>query len=324
MVVRQRRGSTNLVLVGAEAEVLDGLTGLLGAAQEQGVGTRRLLQSKLVQGQGTAAGSGQAGAGRGGEAQGSDLDLGDGQQAVVVGDGADNDNGLLSAVAVAGVGRNARQRHGRAVDARHKEAAQDDLVEGSIGTAWVVSMREDDVESMQTRTEGGKLTGKEAVELHEQLQVDVVALGGGTVRVPHVVVLEIDTYRNEKEIPPSQPFGSLVCSKQKRDFERGRPEQEGPDGSTRRVTRKTVSMQSLSGLFSTVSVPSQAVLSLSVSREREKKSHSRTRTDQENVPIPPRRKRCKRRTETILISKSNTSGRRKSSHQWFAEGSRTK
>ena len=64
------------------------------------------------------------------------------------------------------------------------------------------------------------LTGQEAVELHEQLQVDVVALGGGTVRVPHVVVLEIDTYKNEKEIPPSQPYGSLVCSKQKRDFEK--------------------------------------------------------------------------------------------------------
>lgn len=130
------------MLVGTEAEVLDGLTGLLGAAQEQGVSTRGLLQSKLVQGEGTAAGSGQAGTGSGGEAQGSDLDLGDGQQAVVVGDGADNDNGLLGAVTVAGVGSNARQRDGRAVDARHKEAAQDDLVEGSIGTACLVSIRQ--------------------------------------------------------------------------------------------------------------------------------------------------------------------------------------
>lgn len=59
------------------------------------------------------------------------------------------------------------------------------------------------------------------------------------MRVPHVVVLEIDTYKNEKKIPPSQPYGSLVCSKQKRDFENGRPEQAvPPDGLTRRITRK--------------------------------------------------------------------------------------
>lgn len=119
----------------AHAEVLEGLTGVLGAAEEQGVGTGGLLEGELVQGDGLAAGSGDAGAGGGGEAHGGDLHLGDLEQAVVVGDGADNDNGLLL-VAVLEVAGNARQGDGGAVDAGHKEAAQDNLVEGRVGTAW--------------------------------------------------------------------------------------------------------------------------------------------------------------------------------------------
>jgi hypothetical protein len=37
------------------------------------------------------------------------------------------------------------------------------------------------------------LTGKEAVELDEHLQVHVVALGSLAVRVAHMVAVEIDT-----------------------------------------------------------------------------------------------------------------------------------
>jgi len=123
-----------LVLVGAEAEVLDGLAGVLGAAEEQGVGARGLLESELVEGQGLAAGSLDASAGSGGEAQGGDVDLGDLEEAVVIGDGADNNDRLLL-VAVLEVGGNAREGDGRAVDAAHEEAAEHDLVERRVGTA---------------------------------------------------------------------------------------------------------------------------------------------------------------------------------------------
>lgn len=129
--------------MGTEAEVLDGLTVVLGATQEQGVGTGGLLERQLVEGQGAAAGGQDARAGGGGEPQGSDLDLGDLEQAVVVGDGADNNDRLL-VVAVLQVGLDAGQGDGRAVDARGKEAAQDNLVEGRVGTTccWrVVSKR---------------------------------------------------------------------------------------------------------------------------------------------------------------------------------------
>ena len=121
------------MLVGTEAEVLDGLTGVLGATEQQGVGTSGLLKSKLVESQGLAAGSEDASTGGGGEAESSNADLGDGEQAVVIGDGADNNDGAL--VVLLDLGGNARQGQRGAVDAGHEEAAQDNLVEAGVGTA---------------------------------------------------------------------------------------------------------------------------------------------------------------------------------------------
>ena len=126
---------TYLVGVGTEAEVLDGLTGVLGATEDQGVAAGGGTQSKLVQGDGLTAGGDDAGTGGGGESQGSDGDLGEGQQTVVVGDGADNNDGALLTLLV-DVGNNAAQGDGRTVDLGHEQAAQDDLVEGRIGTTW--------------------------------------------------------------------------------------------------------------------------------------------------------------------------------------------
>lgn len=119
--------------MGTEAEVLDGLTVVLGATQQQGVGAGGLLESELIEGQGAAASGKDARAGGGGESQGSDLHLGDLEQAVVIGDGADDNNRLL-VVAVLQVGLDTGQGDGRAVDAGGKEAAQDNLVEGRVGT----------------------------------------------------------------------------------------------------------------------------------------------------------------------------------------------
>ena len=114
--------------------MLDGLAGVLGTAEEEGVGASGLLKRQLVEGKRLAAGSEDARAGRGGEAQGSDVQLGDLEETVVVRDGADNDDRLLL-VAVLDVGGDAGERHGRAVDAAHEQPAQDDLIEGRVGTA---------------------------------------------------------------------------------------------------------------------------------------------------------------------------------------------
>ena len=123
----------NLVLVRSHAEVLEGLTGVLGTTEDEGVGTSGSAEGELVEGDGLTAGSEDAGTGGGGEAEGSDGELGELEQAVVVGDGADNNDGALLALLV-GVGDNARQRHGRAVDLRHEQAAKNDLVERGVGT----------------------------------------------------------------------------------------------------------------------------------------------------------------------------------------------
>lgn len=127
--------------MGTEAEVLDSLTRVLGATEQEGVGTSGLLQSQLVEGDDLAAGRGDAGTGGGGHTERGNRQLGDGQETVVIGDGADNDNRLVLA-AVLDVGRNAGERDGGAVDAAHKQAAQDHLVEGSISAACRVAVRE--------------------------------------------------------------------------------------------------------------------------------------------------------------------------------------
>ena len=128
-----------LVGVGTEAEVLDSLTGVLGATEEDGVGTSGETGGNLVDGEDLTTSLLNAGAGRGGEAQGSDGELGKLEEAVVVGDGADNDNGLALIVLrvgpVGGGSDDLGEGDGRAVDLGHHKTAEDNLVEGRIGAA---------------------------------------------------------------------------------------------------------------------------------------------------------------------------------------------
>jgi hypothetical protein len=138
------------MLVWAKTEVLECLARVLGAAQEEGVRPSRLLKRKLIERERLAACRGDTGASGGGESQGRHFSLGGIEKAVVVGHGANHDDRLLL-VAILKVGRNAGERHGRAVDARHKEATKDDLVEVAVGAA-----------------------GQETIELHQELEVDIV------------------------------------------------------------------------------------------------------------------------------------------------------
>jgi hypothetical protein len=107
-------------------------------------------------------------AGGSGKSQSGNRDLGEGQEAVVIGNGTNDNDGPL--LVLLDVGDNARQRDGGSVNLRHEETAEDNLVEGRIGSAR-----------------------KEAVELHQELEVDIVALGGLAVSALDVVAVEIDT-----------------------------------------------------------------------------------------------------------------------------------
>lgn len=133
--IMPRKKKTYLVRVRTEAEVLNSLTSVLGTAEEEGVSTGRGAESKLIQGEDLAAGSQDASAGSGGEAEGSDAELGDGQETVVIGDGADDDDGLVVGL-LGHVGDDAGEGDRGPVDAGHKQAAEDDLVEGRLGAAW--------------------------------------------------------------------------------------------------------------------------------------------------------------------------------------------
>ena len=83
-----------LVLVRPEAKVLDGLPRILGSTEQQGVGAGRCAQRELVERQALAASGGNAGTCRGGEAKRGDGELRQREEAAVVGDGADDDDGL--------------------------------------------------------------------------------------------------------------------------------------------------------------------------------------------------------------------------------------
>ncbi|KAJ6260637.1 hypothetical protein Dda_4864 [Drechslerella dactyloides] len=128
-----------LVLVWTEAKVPDRLAGVLGASEQESVGASWGPQSELVESQGLAAGSNDAGARGGGESQSGNGDLRGGDQAGVVGDGADNDDGLAIRLGllVADEAVDAREGDRRAVDLRHEEAAEDNLVEAGVGSAYV-------------------------------------------------------------------------------------------------------------------------------------------------------------------------------------------
>ena len=122
------------MLVRTEAEVLDSLSGVLGATEEQGVASGRRTESKLVQGQDLTTSSHNAGTSGSSEAESSNAELGDGQETVVISDGTNNHNGLVVGL-LGSVGDNSRDGDRWSVDAGHKKAAENDLVEGRLGPA---------------------------------------------------------------------------------------------------------------------------------------------------------------------------------------------
>lgn len=131
---KKRRSSTNLVLVRTKAKVLDRLASILRTTEQEGVSSGRRAEGELVQSQDLTTSLLNPGPSSRREAEGSDGQFGDGEETVVVGDGADDDDGL-ALVRIGGVGDDAGQRDGGTVDSGHKQTAQNDLVEVGIGTA---------------------------------------------------------------------------------------------------------------------------------------------------------------------------------------------
>jgi hypothetical protein len=122
------------VLVGTHAEVLDGLASILGTTEQEGVASSGGTESQLIQSQALTTGSKDAGAGGGGETESGNGDLRDLEEAVVVGDGTNDNDGLAGLVALGDLGLDARKGHRGLVNAGHKQAAQDNLCAGNQQT----------------------------------------------------------------------------------------------------------------------------------------------------------------------------------------------
>ena len=121
------------------------LTRVLGPSEQQRVRPGRCLQRQLVQSQALSSGLLDPGACGRSETERGDRQLRDGEETVVIRDRAHDDD-RLSAVRLLRVRvrrqiGETRERDGRAVDARHEEAAQDDLVEVGVGTACGIASR---------------------------------------------------------------------------------------------------------------------------------------------------------------------------------------
>lgn len=155
--------------MGTEAKVFDCLTGVLGPSKKKSIGSSWSSKSQLIQSKCLTTSSNDACASSGSEAEGCNTELGNGQESVIIGHGANNDDSLIVGL-IGDVRGNSGDRNWGSVDAGHEQAAKNDLIEGRVCSA-----------------------GQEAVELHEQLQVDIVTLWGLSVRAAHVVSVKIDT-----------------------------------------------------------------------------------------------------------------------------------
>ena len=83
-----------LIFVRSHAEVLDGLTGVLGTTEEESVGAGGEAGGDLVHGEDLTASLLNASTGRSSDTKSGDGELGELQQTVVVSDGADDNDGL--------------------------------------------------------------------------------------------------------------------------------------------------------------------------------------------------------------------------------------
>lgn len=98
-----------------------------------------MLHSELIDCQALSTRSLNSCAGCCGESESSDVECRDFEKAIVVGNGADNADGLVFVGLLCLFGRDfagdSGNGHGRAVDAGHEQAAKDNFVEVGVGAA---------------------------------------------------------------------------------------------------------------------------------------------------------------------------------------------
>lgn len=150
----------HLVLVWAHSKVLNGLSGVLWSSEQKSVASSRSSQRQLIQSQDFTSSSNDAGACGGGEPESSNADLRNSEKTVIIGNGANDDDGLVVRL-LRCVRYNSGERNWRAVHTGHEQSSENDLVEGSISSACkVISVK------CRTHIRIDSRTRKEAVKLH--------------------------------------------------------------------------------------------------------------------------------------------------------------
>jgi hypothetical protein len=110
-----------LVLMRSKAKVLDSLSSVLGSSEEECVASSRSSQCQLIQSQSLSTSSEDARTSSCSEAKCGNAELGNSQKTVVIGDCANNDNGLVVGL-LGGVRNNSGDRDWRSVDVGHEES----------------------------------------------------------------------------------------------------------------------------------------------------------------------------------------------------------
>lgn len=159
-----------LVAVGSKSEVLDSFTSVLRATEEESVRSSRCPKCELIQSQSLTPSLLNSGSRSSGEPQRGNREFGNSEKAIVISNSSDHNDGL-ALVSIGNIGNESRKGDGRAVDSRHKKAAQHNFVEVGLRAA-----------------------GEKAVELHKDLKVDIFALRRLAMGAAHMVTVQVDTH----------------------------------------------------------------------------------------------------------------------------------
>lgn len=146
----------------SSAKVLDGLTSVLRAAEEDSITASRSDESELIKGNDLTASLEDASASSLSNAQGADPELGEIKETDIVSDSSHKDSNLvlLALHELSQLG----QRQRGPIDLGHKEALEHHLVEVRLGTA-----DHEAVQLQKQRTKGTKMSDGLNIEVHNQV-----------------------------------------------------------------------------------------------------------------------------------------------------------
>ncbi|GMR48628.1 hypothetical protein PMAYCL1PPCAC_18823, partial [Pristionchus mayeri] len=152
-------------------EVSLGFASLAGTLDEEGVLSLGGASCELVDGDDLASGLENTGTSRIGDAESGNGDLGNLEDALVIGDGGKRNNDLVLISGLSQIARDAGNRERSAVLAGHEQASEHNLVEL-----------------------GSSTSGEVLVELDEDAEVRILALGSGPTGLAVVLVIDVDTH----------------------------------------------------------------------------------------------------------------------------------